>query len=75
MGVCILLPTYLTYLPDLNTLVGKYVGTYFFSFRFLSWRVSYILGWRLPNLLIARSGIQVCQLDCCKIRILPSRGK
>lgn len=31
MGLCILLPTYLsTYLPDLNTLVSKYVGTYSF---------------------------------------------
>lgn len=34
MGLCILLPTYLTYL---NTLVGKYIGTYFFlSFPFLA---------------------------------------
>lgn len=41
MGLCILLPTYL---PDLNTLVSKYVGTFFFPF--LSWRVSYILGWK-----------------------------
>lgn len=44
MGLCILLPTLPTYLPDLNTLVSKYVGTYFFPF--LSWRVSYILGWK-----------------------------
>lgn len=47
MGLCILLPTYSTYLTYLNTLVSKYVCRYiFFSFPFLSWRVSYILGWK-----------------------------
>lgn len=67
-----------TYLPDLNTLVGKYVGTIFFpfvSFPFLTSILHSRLEDYLTYLLIETFGIQVCQLNCCKMRILPSRGK